>query len=225
MSNLVHPTRPIFNAETAHAFLAMVTDPSYKKKSRPTQEKCNCMLEFSINSHLPYLPHEKLLAHRSRTLFHNHQDRLYANPTRKFRLPRAVILDEDVVDIVACIHRRELHAGADTIFLHAAHHFYTITRDEVRWLLRFCLPCQGERAATSAPAPPQPMESSLPFERVQIDLIDHRLTPDNNYTWILHAKDHFSKVTAIYPLVGREALTVAIQFRNWMLAYGPPRIV
>jgi hypothetical protein len=63
MSILFHPTRPIFNAETAQAFMAMVTDPSYKKKSRPTQEKRNCMLDFSMNSRLPSLPHEKQLAH------------------------------------------------------------------------------------------------------------------------------------------------------------------
>ncbi len=134
-------------------------------------------------------------------------------------------MNEDVVDIVARIHRQELHVGADTVFLHAAHHFYTITRNEVCWLLPFCLPCQDERAATSALAPLQPIESSLPFQRVQIDLIDRRLTPDNNYTWILHAKDHFSKVTALYPLINREALTDALAFQNWIMAYGPPSIV
>jgi hypothetical protein len=69
---LFHPTRPIFNAETAQAFLAMVTDLSYKKKSRPSKEIRNCMLEFSMNPHLPYLYHEKQLAHQSRTIFHNH---------------------------------------------------------------------------------------------------------------------------------------------------------
>ncbi len=72
MSILFHPTRPIFNAETAQAVMAMVTDPTYKKMSRPTPEINNRMLEFSMNLRLPYLPHEKQLAHRSRTLFHNH---------------------------------------------------------------------------------------------------------------------------------------------------------
>jgi hypothetical protein len=63
MSILFYPTHPNFNGETAQAFLAMVMDPSYKKKSRPTQEIRNRMLEFSMHFCLPYLPHEKQLAH------------------------------------------------------------------------------------------------------------------------------------------------------------------
>jgi hypothetical protein len=62
-------------------------------------------------------------------------------------------------------------------------------------LLLFCLPCHDKRAATSAPAPLQSIKLSHLFERVQIDLIDRCLTPDNCYTWIIYAKDHFSKVT------------------------------
>ncbi len=134
-------------------------------------------------------------------------------------------MDEDVVDIVAHIHRQELYSSADTVVLHAAHHLYTITRTKVCWLLPFCLPCQGECAATSAPAPLQLIRSSLPLQLVQIYLIDRHLTPNNNYTWILHAEDHFCKVTALYPLINREALTVALAFQNWIMAYGPPSIV
>ncbi len=73
MSLMLDPSGPIFNAETAQAFIAMVTDPSYKKKSRVSLEKRNCMLEFSINCTLPYIPHEKQPAYRSRTEFHSYQ--------------------------------------------------------------------------------------------------------------------------------------------------------
>ncbi len=86
------------------------------------------------------------------------------------------------------------------------------TPEKARWLLPLRLPCQDEQAATSAPAPLQPIESLLPFERVPFDRIDRRLTPDNNYTLILHAKDHFSKVTVLYPLINREGLAVTLQF-------------
>jgi hypothetical protein len=92
-------------------------------------------------------------------------------------------------------------------------------------LLPFCIPCQDEEAATSAPAPLQLIISFHPFERVQINPIDHCLTPDNGYNWIFHAKDHFSKVTALYPLNNREALTVAIAFCNWIMAYVLPKMV
>ncbi len=92
-------------------------------------------------------------------------------------------------------------------------------------MLPFCIPCQDERAATSAPAPLQLIKSFHLFERVHIDLIDRCLTPDNGYTWILHAKDYFRKVTALYPLINVEALTVTNLFCTCIMAYGPPKIV
>jgi hypothetical protein len=68
--------RCIINAKTAQAFLANVTNSLYKKNLRPTQEKCNHILEFSFNSCLPYLPHKEQLAYQSCTLIHHHQGRL-----------------------------------------------------------------------------------------------------------------------------------------------------
>jgi hypothetical protein len=162
---MIDPPYPIFKTQTAQAFMALVTNSSYKIKSRPTQENCNRMLEFAFNPSLPYLPHEKHLANRSRTKFHTYQGRIYANPSQKCRQPRAVILHKDVVDIVARIHRQELHAGADTVFCHAIKHFSCVTK-EVRWLLPFCLLCPDERAATSAPAPLQLIASAHPYKFV-----------------------------------------------------------
>ncbi len=111
-----------------------------------------------------------------------------------------VLLDDDVIDIVAQLHRQHHHAGANAVSCHVAQHYYGIKRDKVRWLLPSCLPCQAEEAAASAHAPLQPIELCFFFERVQINLIHCPLTPDNGYTWILHTEDHFSKVTGLYPL-------------------------
>jgi hypothetical protein len=63
MPTFHNPTCPIFNAEMVQAFLAMVTDPTYNMKARPSQEQCNRMLDFILNLSLPYLPHGKKLAH------------------------------------------------------------------------------------------------------------------------------------------------------------------
>jgi hypothetical protein len=62
MSILQDPTRPIFNAETAQNFVAMVTAPHTRKSLAPHEKKSH-MLEFSSNLDLPYLPHETELTY------------------------------------------------------------------------------------------------------------------------------------------------------------------
>jgi hypothetical protein len=85
-------------------FLAIVTDSTYNKIARPSQEKCNHMLEFVFNRSLPYLPHEKKVAHQSHTHFSHSEGRLFAKPCTDFPHPRLVLPDDDVIDIVAQIH-------------------------------------------------------------------------------------------------------------------------
>ncbi len=225
MSTIHDPTRPIFNAKTAQAFLAMFTDPTCNKKVPPSQVKCNHMLDVVLNCSLPYLPYEKKLAHQSCTQFSHSEARFFANPSTDIPHRRLVLLDSNIIDLVACVHRQHLHAGADTVYRHIVQHYYGIKIDKGCWLLPFRLPCPNKKAAASAPAHHLPSESSCPFERVQIDLIECHLTPDTSYTRILLAEDHFSKVTALYPLLNREAMTVAVAFQSWITAYSPPKIV
>jgi hypothetical protein len=80
-------------------------------------------------------------------------------------------LDEDVIEIIACINRKELHAGANTLFLHEAHHFYTIARDEVYRLLPFYLCRQDERTATSALTPFSQSNHHLYFNMFKLMLL------------------------------------------------------
>jgi hypothetical protein len=42
---------------------------------------------------------------------------------------------------------------------------------------------------------------------------------------VLHIKDHFSKFTALYPLVDKSASAVKRQFEHWMGLFGVPKLV
>jgi hypothetical protein len=119
------------------------------------------------------------------------------------------MLDKDVVDAVSHIHRQELYAGANTVCLNAAHHFYTITHDESHWLLHFCLLCQDKCAATSATTPLWPIEYTFNFQYIPTDLIDCCLICDLKYTLILYAKDHSINVFAFYSLINCHSCALA----------------
>lgn len=45
-------------------------------------------------------------------------------------------------------------------------------------------------------APIRPITVNKLWKRVQVDLIDMRATPDGEFKWICHMRDHFSKYSA-----------------------------
>ena len=47
----------------------------------------------------------------------------------------------------------------------------------------------------------------------------------NNFKWIFHAKDHFSKYSWLYPLKSKEAINVAETLKSIFYQFGPPRIL
>ena len=63
------------------------------------------------------------------------------------------------------------------------------------------------------------------FERVQADLINMRSQPDGQFKWILHLKDHFSKLTFLWPLESKEASNVYDGIAFFIIVFGPMRIL
>lgn len=63
------------------------------------------------------------------------------------------------------------------------------------------------------------------FERVQIDLIDMRHEPDEQFQWIVHVKDHFSKYSCLYPLRSKHAQGVANCLSMWLRNFRPMKIL
>ena len=63
------------------------------------------------------------------------------------------------------------------------------------------------------------------MERVQIDLIDMRHSPDGEFNWIGHFNDHMTKFHILFPCKNKSAPEVARLIEERVLAYlGPPHI-
>jgi hypothetical protein len=189
-----------------------------------TPEKRERMLQFCLNKSLPYERGEKNLAYKARQQFEAINGILYEKALEPNGAPRRVVVAHEVLNIVARAHCEKLHANADSVWAYINGAHKGITRDEVRWLDAHCIRCL-ERQAVNEAHPLQPIDIERTFERVQVDLIDMQDKPDDGYRWILHAKDHFSKLSGLYPLFRKEAVQVAHAFMHWIMAYGPPRIV
>jgi hypothetical protein len=58
-----------------------------------------------------------------------------------------------------------------------------------------------------------------------MDLIDMRSSEYNNFKWIFHAKDHFSKYSWLFPMTTKEASNVANILQSIFYQFGPPKIL
>jgi len=121
-------------------------------------------------------------------------------------------------------HLRLQHSGIIKTFQLVQERFYGISRQEVTWLVQHCTYCLQDQACRTR-APLQPIQSNYTLERIQIDLVDMRARPHKSNHWILHVKDHFSKVTFLYALQDKTAAGVAKCMAQLMGIIGFPKII
>ena len=70
----------------------------------------------------------------------------------------------------------------------------------------------------------QPIVALDVYEWVQADLIDMHTKPYSSYVWIFHIKDHFSKHTMLYALIGKKASDIAYYISLYVPHFGAPGI-
>ena len=98
-----------------------------------------------------------------------------------------VIMGEEAYKRIAEMHRRLSHAGRDKTWLAIKDNYWSITKEEVSWVLANCRHCNLQARSLAQP-PLTPIKSIQPNERVQVDLIDYRSQPSSEYKWVMHMK-------------------------------------
>ena len=99
-----------------------------------------------------------------------------------------------------------------------------MTRGFVQEFFKHCPVCQLKQPQLTKP-PLQPIIEKNLLDRVQVDLIDMRHSPDGANNYIGHFMDHFSKFHVLFPLKQKTAEEVSCLMEERVLAYfGPPKI-
>lgn len=213
-----------FDNVTAQEFLHFIQDTTHRNRFRMSYERKFELIDACLN---PYATTNKKLRYFAREFVVQH-GQLYCRTQDLISqglLPhRQVVLADSAFDMIVRAHLRIGHAGYHKTFAKVESTTYSITREEVKWVVDRCRNCFLNKPASTR-APFSPIEVNKTFERVQIDLIDMRHEPDGQYKWILHAKDHFSKFSYLYALKSKEAGEVAGAFGYWIMSFGPPQIV
>jgi hypothetical protein len=94
----------------------------------------------------------------------------------------------------------------------------------IKLFISLCDQCVSRRIFPK-PVVGKPIVSVGFMTRMQVDLVDMRSSEYNNYKWIFHAKDHFSKYSWLFPMVSKEAINVAHILQLIFYQFGPPKIL
>ncbi|XP_008274017.1 uncharacterized protein LOC103353042 [Stegastes partitus] len=135
-----------------------------------------------------------------------------------------VITREDLFSTIQQCHERTGHSGRHKTWDEVKNNYAFIPRVAVELYLQTCLTC-STRQSLKQPTSAKPTISLGFLTRVQVNLIDMTSKPDDDYKWILHARDHFSKYSWAFPLTSKRASEVAQKLVMLFSMFGPPRIL
>lgn len=121
---------------------------------------------------------------------------------------RLVVINHDVFRYVKSVHVDVGHVGINKTWETFNSRYYGVNKDTMKWLLARCAVCLHDRPNKTR-APLEPIVVNKRLERVQIDLIDMRCQPDQQFKWICHLRDHYSKFTVLFPMKAKRAEEVA----------------
>ena len=141
-----------------------------------------------------------------------------------------IVKESELFDLIKSIHCNLGHIGINKTWNALNNNYHGITKSHVTEILKECSVCATLAISKSVP-PLKPIISSRIFERIQIDLVDMRSTPDSYavpgkmFNWILHIKDHFSKFSSLYALETKQAIGVSSKLGEWIGMFGAPEIL
>ena len=202
-----------FNFETRLAFGLMLEGSRNSSRERVSLAERQQMIDWITETVQQRGLVEKDAKRRSWTKAHFfYQNRkLWRNPDKSHEA-REVLAETEILDAIIATHNSLGYAGQDATAENVGQSYYCVSREEVVFLVKLCEICH-RKAHSKSKRPLVPIISAKLFERVQINLIDMRLTPDITTTvifkWIAHVVCCMSKIRILLALAKKKAATVA----------------
>lgn len=132
-----------------------------------------------------------------------------------------VIPTSMLYDVLKTVHEEECeHKGYRSCAQFIYKKYFGITRSCIQIFCKFCPSCQLKQ---TAPPAQQVTVCENFLDRVEVDIIDMRHSPDGDYHYIGHFVDYFSEYHILFPLKSKSATELAEMIEERVLAYlGPP---
>lgn len=160
---------------------------------------------------------------RQRTLdsFYLENDKLYF---RTQEGPKEVVELNSVFDIIVSTHGNLLHSGMNKTFDDIKDRIHGVTLKDVKKLIRTHKYCSTTQRARHTIPWLQDIRTSYPLERVQIDVVNFEFDASQGYKLFLHIKDHFTKLSILYPFIDKYLMGIARHLEESMRYYGTQKL-
>jgi hypothetical protein len=133
-----------------------------------------------------------------------------------FQIPLCYVARvNNTFQFITDIYRNLQYFGICKTYKRVAEQYWGITRNDIAWVVNYCLICNLSNTAKST-AIPIPIVSSWYLNRLYIDLMDFRTTPDRIYCWLVQLKDYFSKYIWLLLLPNKEILILVYIISSWI---------
>lgn len=116
--------------------------------------------------------------------------------------------EDRIFATIARVHISLGHIGQNITATHIIKEYYRIANEKINFLVKLYEICHRKAHSKSKDALKNIVSTRL-SRRVQIDLIDITITSDEDFVWIYHMKNHFSKFHMLFPIINKKTPTVA----------------
>jgi hypothetical protein len=135
-----------------------------------------------------------------------------------------VVTRDEIFNVIHKCHLRTKHSCRDTTWHEVKNSYVGISLPHIDLYIEGCTTCSTRKPLKTPIARKHIMFLRF-LTRVQVDLIDMKSRTDNDFRYIMHARDQFSKFSWAYPLVNKNAAGVAERLMTIFTQFGPPLIL
>ena len=195
------PTSP-FSPAAGIAFAQYLSLEDLQRPVRPTDENRAQICQYLLETRISTSQEDRRVKFKALREYELIEGRLLTKVglgARGAKVQRYVPRDEEVFDIVTRANLGLLHPGQLKTFQEIERTTAGISRKEVTELLKHCSTC-SKKALQKSTAPIKVIVENVLWGWVQIDLIDMRGDPDEQFQWICHLRGHFSKYSVAFPM-------------------------
>ena len=131
---------------------------------------------------------------------------------------------ENIYDTLVWGHERVGNSGRQKTWAELKGNYARTKHNGVQLFLQTCPSCT-QRLPTKYPPAGRPIISLGLMQKIQMDLIDFSSRADQDFKYILHVRDHFSKLSWAFLLKSKCAAEVATHLSKVFCMFGPARIL
>jgi transposase InsO family protein len=167
--------------------------------------------------------YDSTLRHKYRKNLEEDGGQLYWKSNGQFDR-RAALTASNAYAIHTQGHRWAGHQGVRKVWEFLREFYHPVTYEDCEFFKENCLICSLNEKNQYLPKSSKIVSHGC-LHRIQIDLMDFKLTPDGDTKYILQVKDHFSRMVWLFPLEDKEAEPVTTIMEVWFDDNGYPVIL